>query len=618
MSWIGRFPEACEAPAALFVFFLREGTPELPSPTFLPPLGEVSSFPHFGFKFLQCFLLFSSGHAILLISTRGYCSLQRDDIVQRVRPRVIFLLFPSLGVNKDWGVEGFLRRPRLRQQSFPLDQKHLPLELSAISRCFSGVCAAKWEFRMTAAVSSLCPLVSPLITLCLRAATSVGLDLLAGSPFVLAPFVLSRSAGWGDIALTFYFLIVGSTAPVLRSVSNIVTWHSGLFGCDYVSKAITVPINSVVESLWASFLINAKDIEEYRKMKTNSPWRNRPIEESLRLFDEMRRGMIEEGKATLLMKQDMQNDNCNISHDILMLVTNGASIRPTILPTALLTLSILQFTPHSLNYIVTNKHVDGWDDPRLLTLAGLRRRGVTPTAINGFVRGMGITRSDGTMIHMSRLEHHIREELNKTAPRAMVVGVKNEERIEISDESSKQVVTQRPNVRPARSQRSDRARAQARSLRSDRAIVPLGRYVATKLKPRLGRYVATELEPKLGRYVAIVPLGRHVATEFKPRLGRYVATELEPKLGRYVATELEPKLGHYVATGLEPKFSRCVAIEPFRTSIRHQSMHSRQTFECYLPKTVASSVHVFRYSNPSIKLRGLETAESSFFIEKNS
>ncbi|KAL0678656.1 hypothetical protein Bca4012_006637 [Brassica carinata] len=74
-----------------------------------------------------------------------------------------------------------------------------------------------------------------------------------------------------------------------------------------------------------------------------------------------------------------------------------------------------------LNYIVTNEHVDGWDDPRLLTLAGLRRRGVTPTAINGFVRGMGITRSDGTMIHMSRLEHHIREELNKTAPRAMVV-----------------------------------------------------------------------------------------------------------------------------------------------------------------------------------------------------
>lgn len=45
-----------------------------------------------------------------------------------------------------------------------------------------------------------------------------------------------------------------------------------------------------------------------------------------------------------------------------------------------------------LNYIVTNNYVDGWDDPRLLTLAGLRRRGVSPTAINAFVRGIGITR----------------------------------------------------------------------------------------------------------------------------------------------------------------------------------------------------------------------------------
>ncbi|KAG5373959.1 hypothetical protein IGI04_042728 [Brassica rapa subsp. trilocularis] len=250
-----------------------------------------------------------------------------------------------------------------------------------------------------------------------------------------------------------------------------------------------------------------------------------------------------------------------------------------------------------------------------------------------------------------------------------------EERIQTSDESSKQVVTQRLNVHPAR------------SLHSDRAIVPLGRYVATELKPRLGRveaklgrYVATELsqarslrsdraQPSsvatdrarakarslrsdraivpLGRYVAtelgqprslrsdrvIVPLGRYVATELEPKLGRYVATELEPKLGHYIATELEPKLGRYrpsdrparsprsdralvslgryIATGLEPKFGRCVEIEPFRTSIRHQSLHSRQTFECYLPKTVASSVHVSRYSNSSIKLPGLETAENS-------
>nr|XP_016468499.1 PREDICTED: glutamine--tRNA ligase-like [Nicotiana tabacum] len=74
-----------------------------------------------------------------------------------------------------------------------------------------------------------------------------------------------------------------------------------------------------------------------------------------------------------------------------------------------------------LNRLVTEKWVDSWDDPRLMTLAGLRRRGVTSTAINAFVRGIGITRSDCSMIHLSRLEYHIREELNKTAPRTMVV-----------------------------------------------------------------------------------------------------------------------------------------------------------------------------------------------------
>ncbi|WZZ58919.1 hypothetical protein YC2023_059026 [Brassica napus] len=246
---------------------------------------------------------------------------------------------------------------------------------------------------------------------------------------------------------------------------------------------------------------NAEEIKEYREKKMNSPWRDRPIEESLRLFDEMRRGKIEEGKATLRMKQDMQNDNCNmydlIAYRIKASETNSISgcrrMRSRPFFGYLICLYGLQFTPHphagdkwciypsydfahctvdslenithslctlefetrrasyywllhsldlympyvweysrlnitntvmskrKLNYIVTNNHVDGWDDPRLLTLAGLRRRGVTPTAINAFVRGMGITRSDGSMIHVSRLEYHIREELNKTAPRTMVV-----------------------------------------------------------------------------------------------------------------------------------------------------------------------------------------------------
>ena len=56
-----------------------------------------------------------------------------------------------------------------------------------------------------------------------------------------------------------------------------------------------------------------EEIKEYREKKMNSPWRDRPIEESLRLFEDMRRGLIAEGKATLRMKQDMQNDNKNMA-----------------------------------------------------------------------------------------------------------------------------------------------------------------------------------------------------------------------------------------------------------------------------------------------------------------
>lgn len=55
-----------------------------------------------------------------------------------------------------------------------------------------------------------------------------------------------------------------------------------------------------------------EEIKEYREKKMNSPWRDRPITESLRLFDEMKQGKIEEGKATLRMKQDMQSDNFNM------------------------------------------------------------------------------------------------------------------------------------------------------------------------------------------------------------------------------------------------------------------------------------------------------------------
>ncbi|KAK9280478.1 hypothetical protein L1049_014170 [Liquidambar formosana] len=215
-----------------------------------------------------------------------------------------------------------------------------------------------------------------------------------------------------------------------------------------------------------------EEIKEYREKKMNSPWRDRPVAESLKLFDDMRRGMIEEGKATLRMKQDMQSDNFNmydliayrikftphphagdkwciypsydyshcivdslenITHSLCTLEfeTRRASYYwlldaldlylPYVWEYSRLNVTNTVMSKRKLNRLVTEKWVDGWDDPRLMTLAGLRRRGVTPTSINTFVRGIGITRSDGSTIRLDRLEYHIREELNKTAPRTMVV-----------------------------------------------------------------------------------------------------------------------------------------------------------------------------------------------------
>ncbi|KAL6529220.1 Glutamine--tRNA ligase, cytoplasmic [Orobanche gracilis] len=216
------------------------------------------------------------------------------------------------------------------------------------------------------------------------------------------------------------------------------------------------------------------EIKHYRENKMNSPWRDRPMGESLKLFDDMKKGLIEEGKATLRMKQDMKNDNVNmydliayrikfishphagdkwciypsydythcivdslenITHSLCTLEfeTRRASYywlldalglyQPYVWEYSRLNISNTVLSKRKLNHLVTEKWVDGWDDPRLMTLAGLRRRGVTASAINAFVRGIGITRSDSSMIRLDRLEYHIREELNKTAPRprAMVV-----------------------------------------------------------------------------------------------------------------------------------------------------------------------------------------------------
>ncbi|GJN05583.1 hypothetical protein PR202_ga23225 [Eleusine coracana subsp. coracana] len=211
------------------------------------------------------------------------------------------------------------------------------------------------------------------------------------------------------------------------------------------------------------FISTAEEIKEYREKKMNSPWRDRPVEESLKLFRrhaawDDRRGRSnspnEAGHAERQQKhftphphagdkwciypsydyahcmvdslENITHSLCTLEFDIRrpsyywVLVALGL-YQPYVWEYSRLNISNTVMSKRKLNRLVTEKWVDGWDDPRLLTLAGLRRRGVSSTAINSFIRGIGITRSDNSLIRVDRLEYHIREELNKTAPRTMVV-----------------------------------------------------------------------------------------------------------------------------------------------------------------------------------------------------
>ncbi|RMF18322.1 MAG: glutamine--tRNA ligase/YqeY domain fusion protein [Gammaproteobacteria bacterium] len=203
-----------------------------------------------------------------------------------------------------------------------------------------------------------------------------------------------------------------------------------------------------------------------------SPYRNRSVEENLDLFERMKRGEFKDGEAVLRARIDMASPNINLRDPILYRVRHATHhqtgdawcIYPMYdfthpisdaLEEITHSLCTLEFEDHrplydwvvnnvtlpakprqiefarlNINYTVTSKrklkqlvdegHVAGWDDPRMPTLAGLRRRGYTPRAIRSFCNAIGVTRSEG-IVDMAMLEHAIREDLNENAPRAMCV-----------------------------------------------------------------------------------------------------------------------------------------------------------------------------------------------------
>lgn len=222
--------------------------------------------------------------------------------------------------------------------------------------------------------------------------------------------------------------------------------------------------------------LSPEQTRQYRGTLTaagkDSPYRDRPATESLGLLRRMRAGEIEEGRMVLRARIDMAAANMNLRDPVLYRVKHAAHHRTgdawTIYPSydfahgqedaiegVSHSICTLEFADHrplydwfiknlpvpshprqfefgrlNLNYTVTSKrklkqlvddgHVDGWDDPRLPTLSGLRRRGVSAAAVRDFCDSLAVAKTDGT-VDMAQLDHFIRQDLNDNAPRAMCV-----------------------------------------------------------------------------------------------------------------------------------------------------------------------------------------------------
>jgi glutaminyl-tRNA synthetase len=221
--------------------------------------------------------------------------------------------------------------------------------------------------------------------------------------------------------------------------------------------------------------LTADEIRKYRGTLTEpgkeSPHRNRSVEENLDLFARMKAGEFADGARCLRAKIDMASPNVNMRDPVMYRIlrkphhrtgdkwciyplydyAHGQSDSLEKITHSMCTLEFeshrplynwfiqelgifpsqqLEFDRLSLTYTLLSKRkllqlvqegrVSGWDDPRMPTLSGIRRRGYTPEALRNFVANIGVTKTNGT-IELAMLEHFLREELNRTAPRVMAV-----------------------------------------------------------------------------------------------------------------------------------------------------------------------------------------------------
>ena len=247
------------------------------------------------------------------------------------------------------------------------------------------------------------------------------------------------------------------------------------YGSDYFEQTYELAVDLIKQGLAYVCELTPDQFKAYRGDTTTpaqSPWRDRPIEESLDLFQRMKNGEFPEGKYTLRAKIDLASGNFNmrdpvlyriryiehhrqgtkwcifpmydfahpiqdalegITHSLCSLefeahrplydwVVNNVSVpnHPRQIEFARLGIDHTVMSKRKLRQLVEQNYVSGWDDPRMPTLCGLRRRGYTSHSIRDFCERIGVAKSANT-VEYALLEHCLREDLNDTAERTMAV-----------------------------------------------------------------------------------------------------------------------------------------------------------------------------------------------------
>ena len=265
------------------------------------------------------------------------------------------------------------------------------------------------------------------------------------------------------------------------SIVDDVRWLGGdwedrmFFASDYFDQLYAWAVQLIKDGKAYVCDLTAEQMREFRGTLTapgkDSPNRNRTVAENLELFEQMRAGKFADGSRTLRAKIDMASPNVNMRDPVLYRIkrahhhrtgdkwciypsydyTHGQSDsiegithsictlefenhrplydwfcrelgihHPQQIEFARLNLTYAVMSKRKLLQLVQEKHVNGWDDPRMLTIRGLRRRGYTPEAMRAFCDRIGVAKFNST-IDMAWLEDAIREDLNERAPRAMGV-----------------------------------------------------------------------------------------------------------------------------------------------------------------------------------------------------